>query len=350
MNDVEVLVFQAWGAQWHPVRAIFPSNRTLLFGPSPTDTFAYGQFSSLSGRRYLLENVYEALDAPGEWYYNRVTGELSIAPLPGDPPAAAFAADIPVLDTLVRVADGASGVTLSNLGLRHTHPGPHGRLTAFSEYAAVQFGPNVTDVAVRRCHVHGTGAQGIALEAPLRGALVEDTIIENTGGEGVAMVLDTTPGLVLADVLIQYSRVNNSGLIFLQQPSSMRIRSGAGGNVTVQYCEVAYVPYGGILVGWQQGGATPPGIAGPDADKVNITVRYNHVHHFGLGLLSDFGGLYISSDDNVCFNVSTCYLPTLFDNNIVSQGRHYNYGSQGFYTDEQVGLGAVQFESVVEKR
>ena len=338
--DIEVLVFQAWGAVWHPLRAIVPRNRTLLFAPAETNSPTYGQFASLSGRRYLLENVLEALDAPGEWYYNRATGRLSVIPLLGDPPPAAFAVDVPVLDTVVSVANGAHGVTLDNLGLRHTHTGPRGRLTAFSEIAAVQLGPNVTNVAVRRCHVHGTGAQGIALEAPLQGALIEDTIVENTGGEGIAMVRSTAPGLVLADVLIQYTRMNNTGLVFLQQPSGMRVRSGVGGNVTVQHCDVGYVPYGGILVGWQPGGPTPPGVAGPAPDQVNITVRYNHVHDFGLGLLSDFGGLYISSDNNICYNVSDCYLPTLFDNNIVSHGRHYNYGSQGFYTDEQVRGGA----------
>lgn len=67
-----------------------------------------------------------------------------------------------------------------------------------------------------------------------------------------------------------------------------------------------------------------------------FTISFNIVQDYGLEILSDFGGIYLSSDDNTCFTKGTCYLASTVHNNVVQHGRHYNYGSQGVYMDEQV--------------
>ena len=36
------------------------------------------------GARYIVENVYEGLDQPGEWYLDRKTGRLTYLPKPGE--------------------------------------------------------------------------------------------------------------------------------------------------------------------------------------------------------------------------------------------------------------------------
>ena len=82
------------------------------------------------------------------------------------------------------------------------------------------------------------------------------------------------------------------------------------------------MPYAGISVGWQAG------LAGPDVAAPIFTIEHNHVHDFGLGILSDFAGVYLSTNDNLCFQKDpmTCYLPTLVHNNLIEDCAHYNYG------------------------
>ena len=60
-------------------------------------------------------------------------------------------------------------------------------------------------------------------------------------------------------------------------------------------------------------------------------------------VLSDFGGVYISSDDNLCFEKSPerCYLPTRVHGNVIAGCDYYNYGCNGVYMDEQVIAGAA---------
>ena len=111
----------------------------------------------------------------------------------------------------------------------------------------------------------------------------------------------------------------------------------------VEYNDVGFCPYGGILVGWELGTATPP--RGQPVDP-SLVVQYNRVHDFGLGILSDFGGIYMSSSA-VCVKDSACYIPILIFNNIIMRGRHYYYGSQGIYMDELVSKGEIRHCSVL---
>jgi hypothetical protein len=59
----------------------------------------------------------------------------------------------------------------------------------------------------------------------------------------------------------------------------------------------------------------------------------------GMGILSDFGGIYVSSGSNVCeFHKpeDTCSNPTEIFSNLIHDGVYYNYGAEGVYMDEQV--------------
>lgn len=83
--------------------------------------------------------------------------------------------------------------------------------------------------------------------------------------------------------------------------------------------------YGGIMIGWEN-----PGL--PTPSPAVFKIHYNHVHDYGMGILSDFGGIYISSGSNVCeFDKphDTCSNPTEVFQNLVRNGVYYNYGAEG---------------------
>ena len=46
-----------------------------------------------------------------------------------------------------------------------------------------------------------------------------------------------------------------------------------------------------------------PSTVEPVTDPV-FQVEHNYVHDYGMEILSDFGGIYLSSDDNLCFEVT----------------------------------------------
>ena len=58
----------------------------------------------------------------------------------------------------------------------------------------------------------------------------------------------------------------------------------------------------------------------------------------GLGILSDFAGIYLSSKNNTCFRSlpNLCHLPSHIHNNWIHNCSRYNYGCEAVYMDEQV--------------
>jgi hypothetical protein len=80
--------------------------------------------------------------------------------------------------------------------------------------------------------------------------------------------------------------------------------------------EVCYTDYTGISVGWVWGYK-------PSSCYANI-IRNNHVHHVGMGELSDMGGIYLLGEQN----------GTVVEGNIVHDITSKHYGACGIYTDE----------------
>jgi len=59
----------------------------LVSYDAPTGRLQLGgkeaDYPLMPGDRYLVDNVYEELDSPGEWYLNHETGMLYYQPVPG---------------------------------------------------------------------------------------------------------------------------------------------------------------------------------------------------------------------------------------------------------------------------
>lgn len=133
----------------------------------------------------------------------------------------------------------------------------------------------------------------------------------------------------VSDVLINNTLVNDTARVTLGQPGGIRVMGER--NVTVSHNTIGHVPYAGIMVGWQT-------VTKHTQRSTIFDISYNHVHDYGLGILSDFGGIYLSSKNNLCFQEApdTCHLPTHVYHNFIHRGSRYNYGAHGIYMDEQV--------------
>ena len=92
---------------------------------------------------------------------------------------------------------------------------------------------------------------------------------------------------------------------------------------SVTHCTVAYNAYAGIMIGWQKITEEMAAVAAHGEEIFDV--GWNHVHDYGLGILSDFGGVYLSSADNLCFRSTPplCHLPARVHHNLIHNCSRY---------------------------
>jgi hypothetical protein len=98
---------------------------------------------------------------------------------------------------------------------------------------------------------------------------------------------------------------------------------------------VAYSGIIGVQVGGPMPAAAADAAAAPAAPAPPpvYEIAYNNVSDFGLGVLNDFGGIYIACYGE-CWVSDTCWLPANVHHNLVARGSAYNYGANAFYSDQ----------------
>eukprot|EP01065_Artemidia_motanka_P007700 TRINITY_DN13844_c0_g1_i1.p1 TRINITY_DN13844_c0_g1~~TRINITY_DN13844_c0_g1_i1.p1 ORF type:complete len:660 (+),score=153.24 TRINITY_DN13844_c0_g1_i1:39-2018(+) len=314
-SEASVLVFGAWTAQWYTPRAVFTANKTVLFN----EAAAVGQFDKQGGKRYIVENLPELLDAAGEWYADFTAKTVRYIPTSAQDLGSVYA---PQLDTLISIA-GAVGVTVQNLQLQHAQ-GDGQRTTAyFGNHAIIDINGG-SRITIDSCRIAQGGASGVLVRGQVSDLTIRKSHISDVGGDGIGILSETVSNVWITDSIVE-----DTGKIFLKQPAGVRLRGNS--SIHMRNCEVSKTAYGGILIGWQAG--FMPDATAPDV----FDVSYNLVHTFGMGILSDFGGIYLSSNDNVCWQAGHkgCSVRAVVSQNVIHTGRHYNYGSQGIYMDEQ---------------
>ena len=80
LNDAIAVMYHSWETSIHHIRNVDTEGlRVTLHEASP---WPLGQWEEQ--QRYYVENVFEALDQPGEWYLDRKAGMLYYYPLPGE--------------------------------------------------------------------------------------------------------------------------------------------------------------------------------------------------------------------------------------------------------------------------
>lgn len=86
---------------------------------SESGHFKFSKYASMSIKqndRFFLENVFEMLRKPGQWYLDKAEGILYVIPNDGDSPAE-YTDDGAMLETMISV-DGANGISFENIIFR----------------------------------------------------------------------------------------------------------------------------------------------------------------------------------------------------------------------------------------
>ena len=82
LSDVEIRVYHYWTDERMPVESV--DETTGLVKCSRTSIFSLVDSYSRKWAEYWVDNVFEALNEPGEWYLDRKEGKIYYIPLPGE--------------------------------------------------------------------------------------------------------------------------------------------------------------------------------------------------------------------------------------------------------------------------
>ncbi|MEA2068045.1 MAG: hypothetical protein U9P12_02480, partial [Verrucomicrobiota bacterium] len=81
LSDVIIVAYHSWETSIHHISSLDTTAYLVTF--QETAPWLFGDRWE-EQQRYYVENVFEGLDAPGEWYLNRTTGTLYYYPMPGE--------------------------------------------------------------------------------------------------------------------------------------------------------------------------------------------------------------------------------------------------------------------------
>jgi len=342
-KDVEVVGITRWLDNRLPIESIDGSTRTVTFDRASLFALVSSATSGDGTARpsvYWVENVFEALDTPGQWYLDRPGGVLYYLPRPGEEmPSAEIVA--PRLTQVVRVV-GRAGAPVHDLrfeGLVFAHTEwqppadyasslqagievPGALLFDYAERCAVigggiehidNYGVEVNvgcaDIEIARNRITDIGAGGIRIghffswETDGSGRLTE---------RGIQRKADMPQGPHSQRITVADNEIAHCGRF---TPEAVGVFVGDNANNKIIHNHIHDLFWCGISVGSVQD-------FGPGQARDNV-IEYNHIHDIGQGMLSDLAGIY------------TCSSPSSrIAYNVVHDVARRDYGGWGIYPDQ----------------
>lgn len=325
-TEGEAIVFNRWIESRLPIKAIDYEKHLIEYERRST-------FQLQEGDLYYLENLREALDAPGEWYLSRREGRLYYLPREGERPETTLVI-APGLPQLVRMIGDAGqgryveGVKWIGVAFAHTEWSlpPEMETGGFVQAAygvsGAIYGEGVRQCEFIRCTITQVGGYGIELTRGCQRNAILNCTIRDLGAGGVKIgetVIRDNPAEQTFGNLLSDCRIQDGGKLFA---SAVGIWIGQSYSNRILHNEISDFYYTGISIGWTWGYGKS--LAGGNR------VEFNHVHHIGVRsngdgpVLSDMGGIYTLGIQH----------GTVIRNNLWHDIAGYRYGGWGIYFDE----------------
>jgi hypothetical protein len=382
LGDIEILNFQQFNTSKLRVSKI-DTNKQIVYLTGPT-TFSRENFTQegfQKGRRYLVENVAEALSEPGQWFLDHsVPGAWTLTYLakPGENPNIANVVIPQTAPPLLRTYN-LQHVTFQGLTFAYDnytvpaagHPGREleidiAPMLSFQNSRYITFADGTLE------HVSGTGLEIVSC-LPADGsksppfntppawcvdvdtnALTSNDVVKNNrlydiGALGMRIadpwVPAETDGNIPQLITVENNVVEGYGRII---PAAFGIGQGLGHDNLYTHNDVYDGYHCAISLSQQSGNAPPNPLGGnPLIGNGNNTISFNHVYDLLQGIENDGGAIRIEAG-NANFTAAG---NKILDNKIhdvtdASSSSNGGYGGNGIYLDNSTGLVDVEYNLV----
>ncbi|MCE5279538.1 MAG: right-handed parallel beta-helix repeat-containing protein, partial [Planctomycetaceae bacterium] len=290
-GDIEVIVFHSWTTSRLHIAAV-EGNAVTFTGPTAIQEW---WMSLQANRRYLVENVKEALGKRGQWYLDRPSGVLTYVPMDGETPQRSCVI-APRLKQLMRL-DDVEHVQFEGLTFEHADWSlePQGRSVIQAEvpYPAAIMAVGIRDCLFNRCVFQHVGEYALELGLGCKNNRIVDCEVIDTGAGAIKIGsygdADTLHGTKaqLSDETVASHNVLSNCLLAQGgrvHPGAVGLWVGHAHHNTLENNEIYDHYYSGVNLGWS-------GTYGPHFGHHN-DFAFNLVHKIGQNLLNDMGGVY----------------------------------------------------------
>ena len=361
-GDIEMLTWQQFSASKLRVSCIDTANHIVYFtGPTGINQTRpqFGGF--VTGNRYLVENVADALTQPGQFFVDRSATPWTLTYLanPGENPNTDMVI-VPQLSQLL-VASNLQNVMFQGLTFEHDNyvVPPAGHKSSEMEPdipAAVSFqnAQYITFDSGVITQISGTGLEFISC---INGASPSDCVAKATNGATANNVIQNSGfyDIGVLGVLLghpqtgadtdantpQFNIVENNVVEGFGRtiPASFGIAQGNGHDNLYTHNDVYDGYHTAISISEAGNDATKPNGVG----NANNTISFNHVYNLFQGIMNDGGAIRIESGDSIYTAPGNKILNNkIHDVTDASIMDSNGYGGNGIYLDNQTGLVDVE--------
>lgn len=294
-SDLEVAVSVEWKHHKIPIASV--SNNIATVDQAFHNINIYAGFPSTEPT--YIENAYELLDSPSEWYYSKITGVFYYKPRPGESMSTAHSL-LAMLERLVTV-NGVSNMVFDGISFVSTT-----RLKTNSEgYHCGQGDMDMSQVAMeaavyvnqtrntlfKSCQFKNLGTSGIRLHSGCKDNMIFNCQFENISGTAISISTPSYTSLqnITAQNLVENNWVYNNIIrnVGVEYEGSVGIMLGNGTRFYITNNDISDVNYSGISLGWAWNNSI--------TITENSVIAYNRVDNV-MKTLNDGGGIYTSSN------------------------------------------------------
>ncbi|CAK8674992.1 unnamed protein product [Clavelina lepadiformis] len=314
----DILIFEAWTAERGHIKNISSANKLQFTEPL---RFPIGEHPMSSGWRYIVENIFEELDSTGEFFCDEEAQLLYLIP----PEDALLDEDVFVAseDTFF-IVENTKIIRFLDLEFRHSHDR---NFAGYNQKPGVIQFEFTNNVLVERCLFSNIGYTGIVVDNSCTNVIIRKNKFSDVGYFAI------TSGSETKNLRIHKNTFEGCGVSNMFQPSCIFVQGSA--NIKVFDNKVSKTSYAGMRIGWQP---TFSEDFVPSGQYV-FQILGNDVSDIGMGILNDFGGIYLSSNPG-CSGpnaiLSNCHLHARVAFNIIHHASAYLYGGLGVYGDTAV--------------
>ena len=314
MDDVEIKLLHFW------------KDETLLIKAYDEDTghISFNKTSTMrinKNNRFFLQNVFETLRNPGQWYLDKKEGVLYVIPESTDTPES-YTVWGSTTETMISV-DGVDSVSFENIvfranGFYYSTEREHSQ-AAYNAKPCISY-ENAKNFHIKNCEFRDIASCSVFFGKAVQNASVESCLFDNIGAQAVYVHgenIDVNDPDVTKSITITNNQISDYGRTFYNAVAILIIHANS---VDITHNEIHDGYYTAISVGWVWG--------------YTYSVCYNNkicdnlIYNIGQGWLSDMGGIYTLGNQpetvisgNVIHNVS-------------ADPEEGGYGGWGIYLDE----------------